>query len=135
MANEWVKLATKRKCSIGIQILMVLLTIIVSILTKIEKKKKIIDNSQFCSGFSFRLASFLFVQISISLAMDSECRSYHSKWSYVGNAFNWSYHLHYLLCPSTSLQFSYLRTLHSKFDSTIYRYLFDVKYFNVNFFD
>ncbi|XP_055326927.1 meckelin [Sitodiplosis mosellana] len=29
VANEWIKLSTKRKCSIGIQILMVLLTIIV----------------------------------------------------------------------------------------------------------
>lgn len=33
VANEWIKLSTKRKCSIGIQILMVLLTIIVNILT------------------------------------------------------------------------------------------------------
>lgn len=53
MANEWVKLATKRKCSIGIQILMVLLTIIVSILTKIEKKKKLLTIRNFVQVFRF----------------------------------------------------------------------------------
>lgn len=41
VANEWIKLATKRKCSIGIQILMVLITIIVRdsmILIEIENE-------------------------------------------------------------------------------------------------
>lgn len=54
VANEWIKLSTKRKCSNGIQILMVLLTIIVIIVILHRIILSTVDNvHQLFSAVSF----------------------------------------------------------------------------------
>lgn len=56
VANEWIKLSIKRKCSIGIQILMVLLTIIVCV-GSCQNQNQIHNQSK------FKIVLFFFFQI------------------------------------------------------------------------
>lgn len=59
VANEWIKISTKRKCSLCIQILMVLLTIIVIYLISVFFVQQ--TNPLKISGVSIRLGTFVFI--------------------------------------------------------------------------
>lgn len=136
VANEWIKLSTKRKCSIGVQILMVLLTIIVCLsnYSSIKRISKLIRIFSFYSAdISLRLDAYVFIQIDFPLAMDTGRWSCYTKWAFDGNDSNCCNHLCHLLCDPTSFQFSHLRTLHPQFRSTIHWHLFHVKHFHVHF--
>lgn len=143
IANEWIKLSTKRKCSIGIQILMVLLTIIVSHhpntnptnYTWLQAKwayRFYITCEMIVTDIRLRLGAYVHIQIDFPLAMDIGRRPNYPERPFAGDAGRWHYRLHRLLRHTTCIQFLDLRTVFHEFGPTIYRHLLDVEHFDAS---
>lgn len=113
-----------------VQILLVLLTLIVSEFdTKMESKNWI---DSYFAVVSLRSAAFVHIQSIVPLAVDVESGSGATKWRIAGNARHRNHRLHIVLCRSARVQFPRLRTVRQQCRSAICRRVLDVEHFRIH---